>query len=130
MEKELILKKCNKCGAMVKVLKDCTCNHNGESCGIRCCNEEMKVLVPNSVDAAVEKHLPEYEVKDGKIFVRVNHVMEEEHYIEWISILFDGKEKTTYLNPGDEPVAHCKYVPGSVIYAYCNKHELWKKVVE
>ena len=69
-------------------------------------------------------------VQDGKIFVRVNHVMEEEHYIEWISIVFDGKEKTTYFKPGDEPVAHCKYVPGSTIYAYCNKHELWKAEVE
>ena len=36
----------------------------------------------------------------------------------------------TYFKPGDEPVAHCKYVPGSTIYAYCNKHSLWKKDVE
>ena len=35
-----------------------------------------------------------------------------------------------FLKPGDEPIAHCKYVPGSVIYAYCNKHELWKTDVE
>lgn len=126
MSKELVVKKCMKCGAVVKVFEDCKC----EGCGIKCCGEEMKVMVPNSVDAAVEKHVPEYEVKDGKIFIKVNHVMEEEHYIEWISVVFDNKEVTTYLNPGDEPVAHCKYVPGSTIYAYCNKHQLWKKEVE
>ena len=91
---------------------------------------EGKEIIPNSEDAAFEKHVPTYEVKDGKIFVRVNHVMEEEHYIEWISIVFDGAEKITYFKPGDEPVAHCKYVPGSTIYAYCNKHELWKTEVE
>ena len=124
--KELVIKKCKKCGALVKVLEDCNC----ENCGIQCCSEQMVKLEPNSVDAAFEKHIPEYEVKDGKIFVKVNHVMEEEHYIEWISIVFDGKEKVTYFKPGDEPVAHCKYVPGSVIYAYCNKHGLWKKDVE
>ena len=125
MGKELIIKRCSKCGALVKVIEDCNCK-----CGIQCCGEEMKELIPNSVDAAIEKHVPTYEVKDGKIFVRVNHVMEEDHYIEWISIVFDGKEKTTYFKPGEEPITHCKYVPGSVIYAYCNKHELWKKEVE
>ena len=125
MSKELIIKKCAKCGAVVKVLDECHC-----ACGIQCCGEEMATLKPNSVDAAVEKHIPEYEVKDGKIFVRVNHVMEEDHYIEWISIVFEDKEVTTYFEPGEEPVAHCKYVPGSTIYAYCNKHALWKKEVE
>ena len=123
---DLVIKKCKKCGAIVKVIEDCHC----ESCGIQCCGEKMEKLNPNSVDAAVEKHVPTYEVKDGKIFVRVNHVMEEDHYVEWISIVFDGAEKITYFKPGDEPVAHCKYVPGSTIYAYCNKHELWKTEVE
>lgn len=126
MSKELVIKKCLKCGAIVKVIEDCTC----PSCGIKCCGDEMKVLVPNSVDAAVEKHVPTYEVKDGKIFVKVNHVMEEDHYIEWISICSDKKEVTTYFKPGEEPVAHCKYIPGSTIYSYCNKHGLWKSEVE
>lgn len=125
MSRELVIKKCFKCGAVVKVLKDCEC-----SCGFECCGEKMKTLMPNSADAVAEKHVPTYEVQEGKIFVKVPHVMEEDHYIEWISIVFDGKEKTTYFKPGEEPVAHCKYVPGSTIYAYCNKHGLWKKEVE
>ena len=70
MSKEFIVKKCMKCGAYVKVFEDCTC----PNCGIKCCGEEMKALVPNSVDAAAEKHVPTYEIKDGKIFARVNHV--------------------------------------------------------
>ena len=125
MSKELIIKKCTHCGAVVKVINDCKCK-----CGIQCCSEEMGTLIPNSQDASAEKHIPTYEIKDGKIFVKVNHVMEEDHYIEWISIVFDDKDVTTYFEPGDEPVAHCKYVPGSTIYAYCNKHQLWKKEVE
>ena len=125
MSKELIIKKCAKCGAVVKVLEDCKC-----ACGIECCGEKMKTLEPNSIDAAVEKHVPTYEVKDGKIYARVNHVMDDDHYIEWISFVFDDKEVTTYFEPGEEPIAHCKYVPGSTIYAYCNKHALWKKDVE
>ena len=123
--KELVVKKCLKCGALVKVLQDCKC-----PCGIECCSEQMVELKPNSVDASFEKHVPTYEVKDGKIYVKVNHVMEEDHYIEWISIVFDKKEVTKYFNPGDEPQMHCKYEAGSTIYAYCNKHGLWKKEVE
>ncbi len=120
---ELVIKKCRMCGEMVKMVKD-------EGCNVVCCGKSMETLVPNSVDAAVEKHVPTYEVKDGKIFVTVNHVMEEEHYIEWISMVSDEKECTSYLKPGMEAKAHFKYIPGSTIYAYCNKHELWKKEVE
>ena len=125
MSKKLVVKKCMSCGALVKVIKDCNCE-----CDIQCCGKKMKELVPNSVDAAAEKHVPTYEVKDGKIFVKVNHVMEEDHYIEWISIVSDKKECTTYFKPGEEAVAHCKYVPGATVYAFCNKHGLWKVDVE
>ncbi|MBR5281139.1 MAG: hypothetical protein IKU26_09295 [Clostridia bacterium] len=31
---------CEKCGAMVQVLIDCTC----ENCGIKCCGEKMKEI--------------------------------------------------------------------------------------
>ena len=31
---------CEKCGAMVKVLIDCTC----KDCGIKCCGEIMKEM--------------------------------------------------------------------------------------
>ncbi len=63
MKNEFIIKKCSSCGAMVKVFKDCTC----KDCGIKCCGEEMKVMVPNSVDAAKEKHVPTYQVYGEKI---------------------------------------------------------------
>ena len=64
--KELIIKKCSKCGAMVEVLNDCNC----DKCGITCCGEEMKILIPNSVDAAFEKHVPAYELVEDEIFVK------------------------------------------------------------
>ncbi len=126
MSNELIIKKCNSCGATVKVLKNCNC----KDCGIICCGEKMTELVPNSVDAAIEKHVPAYEVKDEKIFVKVNHVMEDEHYIEWVSMVTDKKECTKYFKPGELCETHFKYIPGSTLYAYCNKHGLWKINVE
>ena len=122
MKKEFRIKKCAKCGAIVKVIEDCTC----EDCGIQCCGEQMKELVPNSVDAAVEKHVPTYEIKDGMLSIKVNHVMEDEHSIEWISVVTENKEETTYFEPGKVAEVKAEYKPGTIIYAYCNKHGLWK----
>lgn len=125
MKNELIIKKCNQCGALVKVIDDCKCN-----CGIECCGEKMRTLEPNSTDAAIEKHVPTYEKVGDQIVVKVNHVMEEEHYIEWISLVIDHEEWTLRLLPGQPAEARFPYVPGSTIYEYCNKHGLWKKDVE
>ena len=126
MNNELIIKKCNSCGAMVKVLEDCTCNN----CGIKCCEENMQVMIPNSVDTAIEKHIPTYKIIDNEIVVKVNHVMEKEHYIEWITLVKENREYTVKLYP--EQNAECKfpYLKESTLYAYCNKHGLWKAEVE
>ena len=126
MKNELIIKKCKSCGATVKVIEDCNC----ENCGILCCGETMNVLVPNSVDAAVEKQVPTFEKVEDEIFVKVNHVMEKEHFIEWISLVADNKEYFIKLYPEQNAECRFPYIPGSVLYAYCNKHGLWKKEVE
>lgn len=126
MKRELIIKKCKNCGALVKVLKDCNC----AGCGMICCEEQMEIQVPNSVDAAVEKHVPVYEKIEDEIFVKVNHVMEKEHFIEWITLVSDNKEITVQLYPEQEAEVRFPYIPNSIIYAYCNKHGLWKKEVE
>lgn len=126
MNKELVVKKCAKCGALVVELNKCNC----ENCGIKCCGEEMKVLAPNTVDAAVEKHKPTYEIVDGMLKVKVNHVMEEEHYIEWICIVGDNINIMKKLNPNEVAEFTCEYSENVEIYSYCNKHGLWKTEVK
>ncbi len=123
--RELVIRKCKSCGAVVKVLDDCNCK-----CGIVCCDELMEVVKANAVDASFEKHVPTYEIKDDKIIVKVNHVMEDDHYIEWIAGVSDDTDEFKYLKPGDEPVAEFKYVKGMILYSYCNKHSLWKVEVK
>ena len=119
--KELVIKKCLKCGATIKVIKDCHCH----DCGITCCGEPMKEIRANSTDGAVEKHKPTYTFENDKLIVTINHVMEKEHYIEWICLITDDKEEYIYLNPGDEPKAIFNKVTNGKIYSYCNKHGLW-----
>ena len=122
--KELLIKKCQKCGAIVKVIEDCNCH----DCGIRCCNEPMKIIKANSTDGAVEKHKPTYTTTNDKLVVTVNHAMEEEHYIEWICLLTNEKEEYIYLNK--EAKAVFDKVDNGKIYAYCNKHGLWETDIE
>lgn len=126
MKNELRIKKCKKCGAMVKILKDCNC----ENCGIKCCGIEMEILIPNSIEVAKEKHIPTYEKVEDEIFVTVNHAMEKDHFIEWIAMVKDNKEETITLYPEQNAQGGFKYIPGSTIYAYCNKHGVWKTGVK
>ncbi len=122
--RELKLKKCNNCGALVKVIEDCHCK-----CSINCCDEIMSDVTPNSVDAASEKHVPEFSVNDGVTFVKVNHVMDEDHYIEWIALVNDDVEIVHYFKPGDVCEVAFEYDEGT-IYSYCNKHGLWSAVIK
>ena len=119
--RELVIKECAKCGARVEVLKDCTC----DNCGIKCCGEEMKVVQPNTVDAAVEKHKPEVEVIGNYVVVTVNHVMEEEHFIEYVCLVGENINAKKYMTMGGAVKAVFPYIKGSTVYAYCNKHGMW-----
>ena len=126
MKNELIIKKCPKCGALIKVIKDCDC----QECGVTCCNEPLKELVPDTVDAAIEKHIPVIERVDDILKVRIDHVMEKDHYIEWIAFVSHQTEIFQYLKPGEIASATFSYEKGAKIYAYCNKHELWVQEVK
>lgn len=124
--KELVLKKCLKCGALVKVLNDCKC----DNCGIKCCGEVMHEIKANNSDGAVEKHKPTYTINNDKLIVNVAHVMDEDHYIEWICLLTDEKEEYIYLKPNDNSVVEFAKVDKGTIYSYCNKHGLWKTEIK
>ena len=123
MSRNFIVKKCKKCGEVIKIFGE-------KDLDLECCGEKMFTLISNSVDAAIEKHVPTYEVQGDKVLVKVNHVMEDEHYIDWVAMVSAEKECIKYFKPGEIAETHFKYIPGSVLYAYCNKHGLWKKEVE
>ena len=124
--KELQLKKCLKCGAIVKIINDCQC----QDCSIICCHEKMKEIKANTTDAAIEKHKPNYAVVDDQIEVTVNHVMDDDHYIEWVCLLTDDREEYVYFTSQDKPKANFAKVKTGIIYSYCNKHGLWKEEIK
>ena len=120
--KELKLKKCKKCGSLVKVLEEGSGNYI-------CCGEPMEEVKANSVDASFEKHVPTYEKVEDNIHIKVNRVMDEDHYIEWILVQTEKGVREFFLKPGDEAQVIMPYEPATV-YAYCNLHGLWKNTVE
>ena len=124
--KELVIKKCLKCGALVEVLEDCTC----DNCGIKCCGEQMVEIIPNSVNEKFENHVPTFERVEDEIFVKVNHVMEKDHFIEWIAMVTDTRVCKVILYPEQNAECRFKYIPGAKLYTYCNKHGLWTSEVK
>ena len=118
--------KCKHCGNIIAVVK-------ASGAPISCCGEKMTEIVPGTADAAVEKHVPVVEIKDGKVIVTVGevaHPMAPEHYIEWIAISTDQGNQRKILEPGDKPMACFALCDGEKLeaaYAYCNLHGLWKK---
>lgn len=116
--------KCEVCGNIVEVL------HNGGG-ALACCGQPMKLIEENTVDAALEKHIPIIEEIDGGVIVKVGsveHPMLPEHYIQWIEVHTEDKIYRKYLKPGEKPEAIFKF-DEKVIMAreYCNLHGLWKK---
>jgi len=101
-----------------------------------CCGQEMEELVPNTVDAAFEKHVPVVEEKENKVIVRVGevaHPMMPEHYINFIVLHTDQGYKIKHLKPGELPVAEFAINDNEILfsaYEYCNLHGLWKKSIE
>lgn len=116
---------CEHCGNIIAMVKD-------KGVPVMCCGQKMTELVPNTEDAAQEKHVPIYEVKGNNVEVTigaVEHPMLEEHYIEWIAIQTDKGNQRKALKPGDAPKAAFALLDGEklvAVYAYCNLHGLWK----
>ena len=123
MVEVLSVYKCEHCGIMVEAI------HAGGG-SPTCCGDEMILLAENSTDAAQEKHVPVVEKIDGGYKVTVGsvaHPMAEEHYIEWIELIADGKSYRQFLEPGAAPEAEFTVTAGDVYArAYCNLHGLWK----
>lgn len=115
--------KCNICGNVVEVL------HSGAG-QLVCCGKPMELLIEKTQDTGKEKHVPVIEKTERGIKVKVGsipHPMEENHYIEWIEVIVDGKSCRQFLKPGQKPEAEFE-VEGKEILAreYCNLHGLWK----
>lgn len=123
MTELLQIYKCEICGNIVEVV------HTGKGTLV-CCGQDMVLLEENTVDAAVEKHVPVVEVLDDGVRVKVGevpHPMQDDHYIEWVQIILGDRSSRIFLKPGVDPEGNFKPPKeGIVAREHCNLHGLWK----
>lgn len=115
---------CEICGKVLVVL-------SGAGVPTSCCGQDMKELVPNRTDGAVEKHVPVFSTDGSTVSVQVGstlHPMMDNHSITWIGLRTAHGFQFRELHPGDSPEASFVLSPGDhaeAVYAFCNLHGLW-----
>lgn len=116
---------CKHCGNIIMMIRDC-------GVPVVCCGEKMKRIEPGIEEASHEKHVPVYKVSGHKVTVTVGsteHPMEPDHYIEWICIQSKQGMQQKQLKPNTPTkacFALCEDDEVISVYAFCNKHSLWK----
>ncbi|MGE4353074.1 MAG: desulfoferrodoxin family protein [Oscillospiraceae bacterium] len=118
---------CKHCGNIIGKIHD-------SGVPVVCCGENMSELVPGSVDASLEKHVPVVSVSGDIVTVAVGsapHPMTEEHLIQWVYLQTEHGGQRKSLKPGDEPKVAFALTGDKPIaaFAYCNLHGLWKKEI-
>ncbi len=122
---EMKFYRCARCGQIVAIVK-------GTGVPVVCCGQPMQEIVPGTVDASLEKHVPVWEKKGNLVTVRVGaaeHPMTEEHFIEWVSLKSRQGNQRKALRPGQTPevaFALCEGDEVEAVFAYCNLHGLWQ----
>ena len=123
MTEKLQVYVCEICGNTVEMVREGA----GE---LVCCGQPMTLQDEQTADSSKEKHVPVIEKVEHGIKVTVGsvpHPMTDEHYIEWIEVVADGKAYREFLNPGDAPEAvFCIDAKEITAREFCSVHGLWK----
>ena len=89
-------------------------------------------VYPANTRGVPEKHIPSVSVNGNDVVITANHVMTEEHYIQFMW-LKDTKTNEVVLaqelTPSeDQPILKAKVPSGVELtpYLFCNLHGLWK----
>ena len=114
---------CRHCGNLVGLIED-------GGAPLICCGEKMQKLIPGTVEASAEKHIPVAVIEGDTVKVSVGsvaHPMIEEHSIRWVYLALSNGGQRKELKPGDKP--EVTFALGGetpvAVYAYCNLHGLW-----
>lgn len=115
--------RCAHCGNVIQKVVD-------KKVPVVCCGQRMEELVPGTVEASVEKHLPVVTVLEGnRIKVEVGsvaHPMLPEHHIAFIYVETENGGIRVDLGDKPEAVIALGDEKAVAVYEYCNLHGLWK----
>lgn len=116
--------RCKHCGNLTGMI------HDG-GVPMICCGEPMEELLPNTVEAATEKHIPEVSANGRLVHAKIGsvaHPMTPEHHIEFIYLHTKNGGQRKALEVGTDAAAMFAVLEDKPleVYAYCNLHGLWK----
>ena len=115
--------KCRHCGNVIQKVVD-------SKVPVVCCGEKMEELVPGTVEASEEKHLPVVTWLDERtIKVEVGsvaHPMLPEHHIAFVYVETENGGVRVDLKDKPEAVIQIGADKPVAVYEYCNLHGLWK----
>lgn len=90
---------------------------------ICCCG---LTLPPVEAEIADEAHALKVEVIEDEYYVTVSHEMSKEHYISFFAAVTDNGVMITEMYPEQYAEARFKINRTHAIYAFCNRHGLYK----
>jgi len=105
---------CPVCGNVIRSIGEAVVS----CCGI--------TLPPTEPEEADPEHLLHVEIVEDEYYITVDHPMDKDHYISFLAAVSDQGVQFTKLYPEGSAEARFKISRVRKIYAYCNRHGLFR----
>lgn len=91
-----------------------------------CCGITLPRQEPEQVD---EKHMIDVETIDNEYSVTIQHPMTKEHYVSFIAYVTSNSVEIVKLYPEQEVSVRFRKKGHGFLFAYCNRHGLYRKLI-
>ncbi len=88
-----------------------------------CCGVLLPALEPEDGD---ENHVIQVESVDGEHYVSLGHDMTKNHFISFVAYVTSSQVQMVKLYPEQNAEARFTKRGRGIVYAYCNKHGLYR----
>ncbi|MGN0532777.1 MAG: helix-turn-helix domain-containing protein [Eubacterium sp.] len=89
---------------------------------VSCCGTTLPALEAEECD---EGHMIKLEAVEDEYYISVNHPMDKEHYISFISYVTTDRNQLVKLYPQGDAAARFKIAGRGKVYCFCNRHGLF-----
>ena len=108
---------CPVCGNVIRSIGDAV---------ISCCGITLPPAEPETADT---DHFIRIEKAEDEYYVTIDHPMEKDHYVSFFAATSDNGAELVKLYPEQNAEARFKISRTKAIYAYCNRHGLFRTVI-
>lgn len=108
---------CPVCGNILTAIGE----GNFSCCGV--------TLLKQEAEAVDEHHLVTVETIDNEYSITMQHPMSKEHYMSFIAYVTSGTVEIVKLYPEQEIFVRFRKKGHGILYAYCNRHGLYRRII-